>query len=238
MTPPDRSQLESALEAVLRDLVDAENALSSANFRVFHAREAATGLQALVGLDRARQIADEVGIALPPRRVQSGMQSEAARRAAMERRRALEAERSALDAERRSALGLATHRAAQEVVTAESEGGGLREKRGEIVQSNVARILAASSAGQPSNSSSDEPSSTDRVIELLREHEGQAVPRAMIIEQFERRGWIDPSWDHPHQAIRMAIRRAEARHAVKQVGDGRYTYADPGLLGEFTGGDA
>jgi hypothetical protein len=228
MTSPDHAQnLESALEAVLRDLLDAENELARATFRVHHAREAAGSLQALVGNDRARRIAEEVGVPFPLRRVQSGPSSEAvaARRLAMERRRAAE------EADIRRTEGRPEGR--NRLLTAQ-DGPAQQRPR----EDPAPRISDSASSPEPQpRPSGDEPSSTDRVIELLREYEGKAIPRGMILEQFEKRGWIHPSWGHPGQAIRMAIKRAEARHAVKQVSEGRYTYNDPGLLGEATGGD-
>jgi hypothetical protein len=63
-------------------------------------------------------------------------------------------------------------------------------------------------------------SSTDRVVELLREARGRAVTRAAITEEFARRGWVDDAWQTPHAAIRMAIRRAADRPDVAATEDG------------------
>lgn len=230
---PDRGELtlESALAVVLRDLRDAEQDLDRATFRVHHAREAATSLQALVGPTMAAQIAEQVGVSLPARRVQ-GAGMEAATRRALERRQAMSAEakaKSLRDAMRQVAAGDAERERADRNARVHANDAAVAQDSVEVEVTQVAE-----GADQV-----EDASSTERVVQLLREYEGKAIPRAMILEQFEKRGWVDPSWSHPGPAIRMAIRRATEKGAAKLVGDGRYMYADPGLLGDLpSGGDA
>ena len=235
MRPSDSEHgLEAALEVVLQDLKGAEQDMARASFRVHHAREAATGLQALVGPKRAAEIADRVGIGLPVRRVQTGgnLQTSAARRV-LERR---QAEAAAAEA----ASSRALREAMREVNRAEQQQSPGTPVRREATDS--AEAYAAAEVTQIADGvfqMDDYVSSTDRVVQLLKEHEGTAIPRAMILDQFDKRGWIQPSWSHPGPAIRMAIRRAVEKGAAKAVDKDRYMYSDPGLLGDLpSGGEA
>lgn len=232
MEPSNREHpLESALEVVLRDLLHAEQDLDRATFRVHHAREAANSLQALVGQARATKIAEQVGITLPGRRVQGGSSSADAARRALERRQVANVE----------AREKAMREAVRDVNRADEEreranANAQRPAGDSAVADDGVEIVVTQVADEVYQ---EDVSSTDRVVQLLKEYEGKAIPRAMILEQFEKRGWMDASWSHPGPAVRMAIRRATEKGAVKMVGDGRYMYSDPGLLGDLpSGGDA
>lgn len=83
-------------------------------------------------------------------------------------------------------------------------------------------------------------SSTDKVVELLREFDGKAIPRQMIVQEFFRRGWADEAWKEPEAAIRMAIKRAVVRGEAQPVAGGRYMHKTPDLFqgGVGEGGEA
>lgn len=70
----------------------------------------------------------------------------------------------------------------------------------------------------------NEPTSTSRVIELLREANGHSLTNKQIHEAFELRGWIDPRWRQPEAAIRMAIRRAGEQPGVVRIGPSNWAY--------------
>jgi hypothetical protein len=72
----------------------------------------------------------------------------------------------------------------------------------------------------------DAGSSTDRVIELLRES-GRPTRRDVILAEFERRDWVDPTWKAPDAAIRRAIARASARPEVVETRRGWFQYVGP-----------
>lgn len=70
----------------------------------------------------------------------------------------------------------------------------------------------------------NEPTSTSRVIELLREANGESLTRKQIHEAFKLRGWIDPRWREPEAAIRMAILRAGDQPEVVRTGTNGWAY--------------
>lgn len=72
----------------------------------------------------------------------------------------------------------------------------------------------------------DEPTSTSRVMELLREANGEPVTRRQIMDAFELRGWINPGWREPDAAVRMAISRAAARPEVVRKGHDAFAWSD------------
>lgn len=67
-----------------------------------------------------------------------------------------------------------------------------------------------------------DPSSTDRVIEILREKASETT-RSEIAREFKLRGW-DLEWKEPEAALRMAIRRANEREGVVAVRPGAYVF--------------
>jgi hypothetical protein len=81
-----------------------------------------------------------------------------------------------------------------------------------------------------------DPSSTEHVVELLREQAGTAVTRRQILAAFRDRGWIVPSWRDPEAAVRMAIRRAETQDSVERVSSDSWLYRPDS--DDQVGGDA
>ena len=81
-------------------------------------------------------------------------------------------------------------------------------------------------------------SSTDHVLELLREGTGTAVTRSEIVSAFRNRGWVEPSWREPDAAIRMAIRRAARQDGVEQVSPDSWAYRPKKVSDVKEGGDA
>jgi|SRR5665647_67244 len=105
------------------------------------------------------------------------------------------------------------------------EAGQSADVRG--IGGSTGRQLEDPAAGE---SEDEDRSSTDRVVELLAEFRGRAITRQVILHEFARRGWVDPSWKEPEAAMRMAIRRAVERGDVAAVLGGRYVLRAPELF--------
>jgi hypothetical protein len=101
-------------------------------------------------------------------------------------------------------------------------------------QVEAAEYAAVYGAGADTTS---EPTSTSRVIELLREANGESLTRKQIHEAFKLRGWIDPRWREPEAAIRMAIRRAGEQPEVVRTGTNGWAYRGSVSASTEEGGD-
>lgn len=73
--------------------------------------------------------------------------------------------------------------------------------------------------------------STDRAVAILEES-GEPMRFREIIAEFERRGWVDQTWDSPEAAMRMAVRRAARNRRVHQVAPGLYQAGPPEVQDE------
>lgn len=66
-------------------------------------------------------------------------------------------------------------------------------------------------------------SSTARVAELVKELGTSAVEE--IYEEFAGRGWLDPTWTRPQDAVAQAARRAADQGLIQKLDDKRYAPA-------------
>lgn len=229
-------ELGGALRRVEQEMEQAEAMLVHLQQRLAHLRRAASGLRGLLGLpddlDERRHI--------PPGAVIRRDVTPAAQAKLRARRDALahaQAEASAAEreaaraAERAVAERAAADRVAAERAAADRAAAGDHEAR-------PGAETAASEAG--ADDGDDGVSSTDRVIELLREYSPRSVPRAAVLHEFQRRGWIEDTWSKPDAAVRMAIQRALKRGEAELVDGGRLIHRDASLFADVhvEGGDA
>ena len=84
------------------------------------------------------------------------------------------------------------------------------------------RRLAAYHATSETRGTDVEPSSTDRVVQILIEMADETT-REEIAHEFAVRGW-NAEWKEPEAALRMAIRRATEREGVIAVRPGTYVF--------------
>lgn len=206
-------ELGGALRQVEQEMEQAEAMLVHLQQRLGHLRRAASGLRGLLGLP------DDLD---ERRHAQSG---------AVIRRDVTPATQARLAA-RREALA----RAQAEAAAAERDVARAAAER-EVAQRGAERSDADDTSAADGD---DGISSTDRVIELLREYSPRSVPRAAILHEFERRGWIEESWSKPDAAVRMAIQRALRRGDAEIVDGGRLIHRDASLFADVPveGGEA
>lgn len=212
--------LLSALEAVLREQALVERELAGLHARLAHLRDASSGLVGLLGVAEAEKVAGGLGVQLrrrPNPRV-------------LEEQRRLRNERA--HSPSGGSIALRPSPAAVAAVHAPTTD----EEDVQSAHGSFANSTSISSSSDPM----DDATSTDKVVELLREFDGKAIPRQMIVQEFFRRGWNDEGWKEPEAAIRMAINRAVARGEAQPVGGGRYMHKTPDLFqgGTGEGGEA
>lgn len=205
--------LLSALEAVLREQSLVERQLAELTGRLAHLREASSGLVGLIGPVEAEKVANALGV--PLRRRPNA--------------RAVDEQRRLRNERVHSSSGAVEARPTPASVSAEQA----RATRGDVVYAH-GRPANFTSTSASSDATAD-GTSTDKVVELLKEFDGKAIPRQMIVEEFFRRGWNDEGWKEPEAAIRMAINRAVARGEAAQVAGGRYMHRTPDLFQSGTG---
>lgn len=207
--------LRAALTAVLEESADVEREVAHLSARLAHLREAASGLAGLLGPQAAKEVADGAGIKLRATAPQL-------------RSRVLEEQRRARG-ERLTAPTTPDQIAKREhLVAARRE----MNQRNQVRRSDPRAQMGLGAAEDDVPMA--EATSTDKVVELLREFDGRAIPRQLIVDEFARRGWVDPGWKEPEAAIRMAIKRAVDRGEAAPVAGGRYMHKTPDL---FQGGD-
>lgn len=211
--------LLSALEAVLREQSAVERELAELHARLSHLREASSGLIGLIGAAEAEEVAQALGVQL--RRRPTARPVDEQRRLRNER------------AHSPSGGGVEL-RPTPAIVAAL---GTPTTPAGDV---QVAHGSPANWTSSGTSAPVADATSTDKVVRLLREFDGKAIPRQMIVEEFFRRGWNDEGWKEPEAAIRMAINRAVSRGEAQQVGGGRYMHKTPDLFqgGTGEGGDA
>ncbi|MDB5478851.1 MAG: hypothetical protein JWM96_1346 [Alphaproteobacteria bacterium] len=201
-----------ALESVLREQELVERELAELHARLAHLREASSGLVGLLGAAEAQKVADAVGVPLrlrPTPRVQD------------EQRR--------LRNERVHAAKVVSGQGQSNIDPARPDGTEPFRTPASAPAIDAGSYALSTTAALDSPASTD-GTSTDKVVQLLREFNGRAIPRQMIVDEFFRRGWNDEGWKEPEAAIRMAINRAVARGEAQQVNGGRYMHKTPDLF--------
>jgi len=80
----------------------------------------------------------------------------------------------------------------------------------------------------------DESNTSYRIAALMRDY-GQPMRFEDIWQEFHERGWIDPEWARPQEAVLQAMRRTEKYGWTKKLGSRRYVY-DPSFHDERRAG--
>jgi hypothetical protein len=211
-----RAGLELALREVEREMEQADAMLVHLQERLHHLRRASSGLRGLLGLAvevEGRPVGAGGGARRPPASIGARRPTELAR----ERERLSRAEQEAAKA---ASMERAAH---MHAATASAAAARAR--------ADAAAAEAADDSDDDDDTGGDDgTSSTDRVVELLREHQPRSIPRAAVLHEFQRRNWIEPTWSKPDAAVRMAIQRAIRRGDAEVVEGGRLIYRDVSLF--------